>query len=77
MATNMNNNKNRFNNNNNMNNSFNNYSNNPYQSSNVYQFNNRGNQYQQTGVGMRNSNYSNSNITPEANIVIIFIFYDI
>lgn len=56
-----------------MNNSYNNNNNNAnsnsYQGSNVYQFNNHGNQYQQTGVGMRNNNNVNNNLSREENLV--------
>ncbi len=45
------------------------YSNNLQQGTNVFQFNNQGNQYQQTGVGMKNNNPSNNNLSREENVV--------
>ncbi len=47
----------------------NNIASNPYQGSNVYQFNNHGNQFQQTGVGMRNNNNVNNSLPREENLV--------
>lgn len=50
-----------------------NFSNNGFQGPNIYQFNNNGNQYQQTGVGIRSNNYSNNNLSRDENAVIIYI----